>query len=98
MNLFDSAPKLDLAATNRVKAWTRELLALGEDVALTVKELRCTEPGCPDVETVIGALFGPGRQRRWKVPAPAASVTREQLASVSQSSRPKAELRIIHQP
>lgn len=82
MNLFDSAPKLDLAATRRVKDWTRELLALGEDVALTVKELRCTEPGCPDVETVIGALFGPGRQRRWKVPAPAASVTREQLVAV----------------
>jgi len=34
------------------------------------------------VETVIGALFGPGRHDRWKVLAPAASITREQLAAV----------------
>lgn len=82
MNLFGSAPKPDLAATRRVKDWTRELLALGDDVTLTVSELRCTEPGCPDVETVIGALFGHGGQRRWKVLAPVAAVTREQLAAV----------------
>jgi hypothetical protein len=82
MNLFDPAPKPDLAAGRRVKEWTRELLALGDDVTLTVSELRCTEAGCPAVETVIGALFAPGRQRRWKVLAPIAAVTREQLAAV----------------
>ena len=82
MNLFDATPKPDLAASRRVKEWTRELLALGDDVTVTVSELRCTEAGCPDVETVIGALFGPGRQRRWKVLAPIAAVTREQLGAV----------------
>ncbi len=82
MNLFDAAPKPDLAATRRVKDWTRELLALGDDVTLTVNEIRCADADCPDVETVIGALFGPGRHDRWKVLAPAASITREQLAAV----------------
>jgi hypothetical protein len=81
MNLFDTSPKSDAIAIRRLKDWTRELLVLGEEVTLTVSELRCTEPGCPDVETVIGALFGPGRQRRWKVIAPATAVTREQLAA-----------------
>jgi hypothetical protein len=82
MNLFDSAPRPDLSATRRVKEWTRELLTLGDDVTITVNEVRCADEDCPDVETIIGALFGPGRQRRWKVMAPVAAVTREQLAAI----------------
>jgi hypothetical protein len=40
MNLFESAPKPDPAATRRLKDWTSELLALDEDVAVTVNGLR----------------------------------------------------------
>jgi hypothetical protein len=88
MNLFESAPKPDPAATRRLKDWTRELLALDEDVAVTVNELRCADEDCPDVETVIGALYGQGQQGLWTIDAPAAEVTREQLAAVFAGSPP----------
>ena len=90
MNLFESAPKPDPAATRRLKDWTRELLALDEDVALTVNELRCADEDCPDVETIIGVLYGHGRQERWTVDAPAAEVTCGQLAAVLVAAPPPA--------
>jgi hypothetical protein len=89
MDLFSAASKADPAAIRRIKEWTREILNLGEEVAVTVNELRCVDEDCPDVETVIGVFFGPGRQERWKLMAPAAGIGREQLAAVFSELPPK---------
>jgi hypothetical protein len=43
-------------AVNRLKAATREQLHLSDDVVVSVTELACREPGCPDVETIIAIL------------------------------------------
>ncbi|GJE26683.1 hypothetical protein [Methylobacterium organophilum] len=41
------------AEAARVKALLAPLLALGPEDALSVSEIACAEPGCPDVETVV---------------------------------------------
>lgn len=66
----------------RLKEWTRELLGLGEDSALTVSELSCADPGCPDLETVIGISVEPGQWRRLRIRKPAAEVTRSDLETL----------------
>lgn len=67
-----------------LKRWTHELLRLDDDATLTINEVRCPEPGCPDLETVIGISCAPGRWRRLRVPRPVADVTREDLRIAAQ--------------
>ena len=43
-------------AIQQLKLETRKLLGLSDDVTISVTELTCREPGCPDVETVIAIL------------------------------------------
>jgi len=66
----------------RIKAWTRELLRLDHTVPLIVREVRCPEPDCPDVETVVGIGTSLGHWRRLKIAKPAAFVTRDDLAAL----------------
>lgn len=58
-----------------IKQWTRAYLKLSDDVAVTVTELNCADPGCPLLETVI-VVFEPGRTRKWKLHRPRAAVTK----------------------
>ncbi|KZD20449.1 hypothetical protein [Tardiphaga robiniae] len=44
-----------------IKAETRSALRLDDDTTVSVSELSCSDPGCPDVETVI-AVFRPDRK------------------------------------
>lgn len=41
------------AAIRALKATARTLFDAGEDDAVVVNELQCTEPGCPPIETVV---------------------------------------------
>jgi hypothetical protein len=43
-------------AVQELKLQTQKLLGLSDDVTISVSELTCREPGCPDVETVIAIL------------------------------------------
>jgi hypothetical protein len=40
----------------RLKAETRPLLGLSADVVISVTELACREPGCPDIETIVAVM------------------------------------------
>lgn len=66
----------------RLKQWTRELLDLGGEVTLTVGELQCPDPECPDLETVIGISVEPGQWRRLRFRKPASEVTRADLEAL----------------
>ena len=44
-----------------------------------VSELRCSEPGCPPLETMIAVLDGPGRRRQFKFHKPIADVTQDDI-------------------
>jgi hypothetical protein len=43
-------------AMDRIKAETRSCLELSDDATVSVTELNCREPGCPDTETIIAIL------------------------------------------
>lgn len=43
-------------AIDRIKRVARTSLALPEDAGVSVSELSCREPGCPDTETVVAIL------------------------------------------
>jgi len=73
MNLLLGKPKPDPEVIARIKDWARDVFRLPHDVIL-VTELRCTEDGCPDVETVIAVLGEPGKARHHKLPKSAAEV------------------------
>ena len=59
LDLFGAQPRPDPAHLATVKGWVAETLALPDDVTVMVTELRCAEPGCPPLETVI-AVMRPG--------------------------------------
>ena len=85
MNLISRHPSPSRRANHaNLKRWTHELLRLDDVAALTINEVRCPEPGCPDLETVIGISCAPGRWRRLRVPRPVADVTREDLRIAAQ--------------
>ncbi|HEY0466323.1 MAG TPA: hypothetical protein VGC79_19065 [Polyangiaceae bacterium] len=69
------------AAIRALKASPRRLLAAGEDDAVVVSELRCVEPGCPPIETVVALLREGNEPLQLKVHKPAVDVTDEDLRS-----------------
>jgi len=83
MDLFGSGPKPDTAKIGQVKAWVEERFTLAEDAVVMVTELRCTEEGCPPLETVIAVLDGPGSKRQYKLHKSVADVTREDIAAIA---------------
>lgn len=57
LDLFNTQPRPDPAQLAAIKSWVAEALALPDDVTVMVTELRCSEPGCPPLETVIAVLY-----------------------------------------
>jgi hypothetical protein len=53
----------DRETADRVKGWIRAALALGDDDAVTLSEIACTDPACPGIETVI-LVMRPGEATR----------------------------------
>ena len=43
-------------AVQELKQQTRRLLDLPDDATVSISELTCRDPGCPDVETVVAVL------------------------------------------
>ena len=75
--VFGSRP--DPAAVQNVKGWARKALGAGEDTALVVNEIACTDPGCPGSETVI-LVMEPGRRTRaCKIPKLLEDVTEQDV-------------------
>jgi hypothetical protein len=73
--LLDGSAARDPARGRRageIAALVRSTLRLEEVVAVTVQQVRCREPGCPPVETVI-AVFG-APPRRWTIHRPLAEI------------------------
>jgi hypothetical protein len=51
------------ADSTRIKEWVSRLFGLDEDTTVMVTELRCSEPGCPPIETVIAILSNGGNRQ-----------------------------------
>ena len=72
------------AASRALKATARTLFEAGEDDAVVVNELQCTEPGCPPIETVVALLRAWSEPRQVKVHKPAVEVTEDDLRAAIQ--------------
>lgn len=84
MSLFDRRQrKSDPAQLDRVKAWTRESLQLDAAVPISISQLRCSEPGCPPIETAIAVLAEP--KQTLKIHKALADVTAADVASASRA-------------
>lgn len=83
--MFDNT-RPDPEAVRRVKTYFAEQFGLPETTLLSVAELRCHEPGCPPLETVVTARTGDGGQNDWRIAKPIKDVTAEDVASLNQNS------------
>lgn len=85
------AAKVDPAVSDRIKGWTRAVLGLDGDAALSVNEIICADPACPGSETVILVMVPGQRTKAYKVQAAMAEVSEEMVGtaiSTTASSRP----------
>jgi hypothetical protein len=47
-----------------------------------IRQLACTEPGCPPVETVVAVLAPDGPARRWTLHSPVDQITSDDLRAI----------------
>ena len=69
INLFDRA-RPDRAAVRWIKEQVSQGLGLPDTTTIAVAELRCHEPGCPPIETVITARHADGYVQDWRIEKP----------------------------
>ncbi|MCY3874610.1 MAG: hypothetical protein OXF88_09985 [Rhodobacteraceae bacterium] len=76
--LFDPN-RPDPKSVRRIKMLIAERFGFPESTTLAVAELRCHEPGCLPVETVITAREADGSMRDWRVAKPLSEVERADI-------------------
>jgi hypothetical protein len=86
MRFFEPREAVDPERTSQIQAWVRDRLNLGEDAVVMVSELRCSEPGCPPLETLVAVLEGPGQRRQFKLHKPIAEITAGDIESATWSA------------
>jgi hypothetical protein len=69
-----------LAHLTALKDRARSVLALDDQDTVLITELRCIEPRCPPLETVLAVLPTGREPRRWTVHLPLAEITPDVLA------------------
>ena len=84
-NLFDRT-RPDGASVRRIKELISEGFSLPETTTLAVAELRCHEPGCPPVETVITARHIDGLVQDWRISKPIKDITSKDVEALAQRS------------
>lgn len=75
-------PRRPSVDTTELKDTVRRLFDLSEDTTVMLSELRCSEPGCPPVETVI-AILSAEEKRQFKVHKPLREVTTADIESLA---------------
>ena len=85
MSLFDPSPsKISSAELRQLKNWAYETLALDQDVPISISQLKCTEPGCAPLETVIAVMSQP--PQTYKIHRPATEIERDDVIQALTSS------------
>jgi len=79
MSLFDPKPPANTEQIRQIQSWVKDRLELDEEAIVMVSELRCSEPGCPPLETMIAVLDGPGQRRQFKFHKAIAEMTTDDI-------------------
>jgi hypothetical protein len=69
----------DAEAVAAIKASVLRLLALPPRSSVTVSEILCPDPGCPDLETVILVMRPGQKTQAFKIRLPIPAVTEQDL-------------------
>lgn len=64
-----------------IKDQVRSLLELSEEDIVLIRQLACTEPGCPPLETVVAVLPPDGPTRSWTLHQRVDDLTPDLLAA-----------------
>jgi hypothetical protein len=83
VSLLEPPPRTDPDALARIRGWAHELWNLPDEATVIVSELRCAEPGCPPIETVVLVSRKAGDTFQIKLAKPAAAVTATDLQGAS---------------
>lgn len=75
------------AAAARVKEAVIAALVLSEADAVSVNEIACADPGCPDVETVILVMRAGQRTIAFKIQRPLDEVAASDIAALRAEDR-----------
>ncbi|HEY9709498.1 MAG TPA: hypothetical protein V6D48_14940 [Oculatellaceae cyanobacterium] len=60
MNLFSQqTPSKNQEKIRQIKTWIYELLEIDSEISISISQLRCIEPGCPPIETIIAVMTSP---------------------------------------
>jgi hypothetical protein len=68
-------------AIDRLKAETRAVLGLSDEVVVAVTELACRDAECAGIETVVAVLIAGVKPRAARIHKPIPEVTSEDLAA-----------------
>jgi hypothetical protein len=82
-NLFQPRSPGDPQHVAAIKRWAADAFQLTEDTTVMVTELRCTEPGCPPLETVIAFLHPQADTRQIKIHKALCDVTRDDVLTIA---------------
>lgn len=75
MNLFEPRSPANTDKILQIRRWVKDCLHIEEETIVMVSELRCSESGCPPLETLIAILDGPGQTRQFKFHKTIAEIT-----------------------
>jgi hypothetical protein len=62
----------------QIKHWVSECFEVQAEETVMVSELRCTEPGCPPLETII-AILSSAERRQFQLHKPVAEIQRSDI-------------------
>ena len=74
-----------------VKRWAAEAFQLPADTTVMVTELRCTEPGCPPLETVMAFFHPQVGIRQHTVQKALCDVTRDDVLALAAAQERRTE-------
>lgn len=75
------------AAAARLKAEIASALRLGPDDALSVNEIACADPGCPDMETIVLVMRAGRPTRALRIRRLMDEVNADDLAALAVAER-----------
>ena len=73
VGMFDNK-KTNPEIIRNLKTVFTEKFYISKDSTISIAELRCHEPGCPPVETVITARFTDGKTKDWRISKSASEI------------------------
>lgn len=86
INFSGTRPQADPAVVVRIKQWVSEVFQPTVETTVMVTELRCSEPGCPPLETVIALLLPGQPPHQLKIHKAIMDVTEQDIANLIQGS------------